>query len=109
MLHDSVLFRGTPKRNTCREHGNHFGSKMLSVAGLCFETEKEFEFHVSEYSTETLLAANHTDELVSDGLLHTYVDYKVSGLGSNSCGPQLDCRYRLQEKEIDFSFTIKML
>ncbi len=92
-----------------QEHGNHFGSKMLSVAGLCFETEKEFEFHVSEYSTETLLAANHTDELVSDGLLHTYVDYKVSGLGSNSCGPQLDCRYRLQEKEIDFSFTIKML
>lgn len=91
-----------------QEHGNHYGSRMLSVAGLRFETETEFEFHVSEYSTEALLAAEHTDELVRDGLLHTFVDYKVSGLGSNSCGPQLDSRYRLQEKEIEFAFTISI-
>ena len=91
-----------------QEHGNHYGTQMLSVASLRFETEKTFECHVSRYSTEQLLAANHTDELVPDGFLHAWVDYKVSGIGSNSCGPQLDSRCRLSEKEIAFDFTISI-
>ena len=67
-----------------------------------------FEFNVSNYSTDALYKANHTDELVSDGSVHLRIDYKVSGIGSGSCGPQLDEIYRLSEKEINFSFTISM-
>lgn len=37
----------------------------------------------------------------SDGT-HIRVDYKVSGIGSNSCGPALDEKYRLCEKDISF-------
>ena len=34
------------------------------------------------------------------------IDYKVSGIGSNSCGPRLDEKYQLKNEDIDFSFYI---
>jgi beta-galactosidase len=65
------------------------------------------EICVSRYSTAALMQAEHTDELLADGNTHLRIDYKVSGLGSNSCGPDLEKPYRLDEKEIDFRFTIR--
>ena len=47
-----------------------------------------------------------TDELVADGKTHLRIDYKVSGIGSNSCGPELMEKYRLAERNITFGFTI---
>ncbi len=89
-----------------QEHGNHTGVRMLRIGKLRFTADTELEFSVSRYSTAALLKAEHTDELVSDGLTHLRLDYKVSGLGSNSCGPELEERYRLSEKEIHFAFTV---
>ncbi len=89
-----------------QEHGNHTASKMLKIGKLRFEAEKDFEINVSRYSTAALTRAEHTDELVADGYTHVRVDYKVSGLGSNSCGPDLEKTYRLDEKQIHFAFTI---
>lgn len=89
-----------------QEHGNHWNNRMLSIGGLVFEGEG-FEFNVSEYSTDAVFNAKHTDELVKDGKVHLRLDYKVSGLGSNSCGPQLEERFRLDEKEIHFAFSVK--
>ena len=66
--------------------------------GVC---RQGFELCVSEYSTAALYKAEHTDELVADGKTHLRIDYKVSGLGSHSCGPALEPQYRLAEKEID--------
>ena len=54
-----------------------------------------------------LTRAEHTDELKTDGMTHIRIDYKVSGIGSNSCGPQLADKYRLQEKEFTFNFTMQ--
>ena len=54
-----------------------------------------------------LTKAEHTNELIKDGQTHLRIDYKVSGLGSNSCGPQLAEEYRVNEKKIKFNFTIK--
>ncbi len=87
-----------------QEHGNHFGVKLLKIGELQFEGDA-FECNVSKYSTAALTAAEHTDELVADGLTHVRVDYKNSGIGSNSCGPQLDPKYRLDEKEIRFAVS----
>jgi beta-galactosidase len=64
------------------------------------------EIQVSRYSTAALLQAEHTDELIADGKTHLRVDYKVSGIGSNSCGPELEPEYRLAEKEIKFMVSI---
>ena len=90
-----------------QEHGNHTAVKMLQIGHLEFLAEDTMEINVSRYSTAALLAAEHTDELISDGKTHLRIDYKVSGIGSNSCGPSLEKEYRLAEKEIDFRFTLR--
>lgn len=90
-----------------QEHGNHFGVKRLLVGRLEFTAERDFECCVSQYSTAALNAAEHTNELKSDGLTHIRVDYKCSGIGSDSCGSQLDEKYRLKEKHIEFTLNIK--
>ena len=89
-----------------QEHGNHTSVKMLRIGKLEFRAEDEMEIYVSRYSTAALLKAEHTDELIADGKTHLRIDYKVSGIGSNSCGPELEQEYRLAEKEIDFTISI---
>ena len=90
-----------------QEHGNHTAVKLLRIGALEFLAEKEMEINVSRFSTAALLKAEHTDELTADGNTHLRIDYKVSGLGSNSCGPELEKAYRLDEKQIDFRFSIR--
>lgn len=92
-----------------QEHGNHISTKVLNIGKLNFLSDKGFQFNVSNYSIPELYKANHTDELVKDGKIHLRIDYKVSGLGSNSCGPKLSEKYQLCEKDIDFSYMIKIL
>lgn len=91
-----------------QEHGNHTKAKYLKMDnGIEFFTNDEFEFNVSSYSTEILTDAMHTDELFKDMLTHIRIDYKVSGIGSASCGPELMEKYRLDEKNINFEFFIR--
>ena len=90
-----------------QEHGNHNEVKMLRIGKLEFTAADKMEIQVSEYSTHALYKATHTDELVKDGKIHLRIDYKDSGLGSASCGPQLSPKYRLSEKEIEFAFSMK--
>ena len=91
-----------------QEHGNHTAVKWLRIGDLEISAE-DMEINVSRYSTAALTKAEHTDELVADGNTHVRIDYKVSGLGSNSCGPSLEKQYRLDEKEISFRFFIRPL
>jgi beta-galactosidase len=90
-----------------QEHGNHTDVKMLRIGKLEFTTDKKFEINVSKYSVDALYKAEHTDELVEDGMVHLRIDYKVSGIGSHSCGPKLAEKYQLKEKEIDFVFSVR--
>ena len=87
-----------------QEHGNHTAVKELTIGDLKFESEY-MEINVSEYTPKMLAKANHIDELEKDGLIHLRVDYKVSGIGSNSCGPILDEKYRLSEKKFEFKYS----
>ena len=91
-----------------QEHGNHTNCKELHIKnGLDFYADDVFEINVSKYSTEALTKAMHIDELKDNAAVNIRIDYKNSGVGSNSCGPELLDMYRLNEKEIAFSFTIE--
>lgn len=90
-----------------QEHGNHYGVKQLCIGALEFTADKDFECCVSQYSASAINKAEHTNELEKDGLTHVRADYKCSGIGSNSCGPELEQKYRLDEKDIDFTLQIK--
>ena len=91
-----------------QEHGNHIETKVLNMAdGLTFRADKVMEINVSRYTPEILYKAQHQDELESNGATNIRIDYKNSGIGSWSCGPELTKKYRLSEKEIHFAFSIK--
>ena len=90
-----------------QEHGNHYNAKLLKMAnGLTFRTNESFEFNVSSYTSDMLTKAMHTNELEKNGKTNVRVDYAVSGIGSNSCGPELMTKYRVNEKKIEFEFYI---
>lgn len=90
-----------------QEHGNHIKAKLLKMTGgLTFASDDEFEFNVSEYTSEALTKAMHTDEILKNDCTNIRIDYKVSGIGSGSCGPHLIEKYRFNEKEFKFSFYI---
>ncbi|MCQ2440746.1 MAG: DUF4981 domain-containing protein [Clostridia bacterium] len=89
-----------------QEHGNHYGVKELKIGGLKIVGSPSFETNVSAYSAKNLTEADHINELKSDRKTHIRIDYKVSGIGSNSCGPELQEKYKLSEKEFMFDFCI---
>ena len=92
-----------------QEHGNHFGCRYLKLGKYEIISDNDFEIRVGEYSTKELTEKAHNFELEKDGKTHVRIDYKVSGIGSNSCGPQLDEIFRLNDKKVAYSFTFKKI
>lgn len=91
-----------------QEHGNHTDCKELHInGGLDFYALDTFDINVSKYSVESLTKAMHIDELEANNVVNIRIDYKNSGVGSNSCGPELIEKYTLCEKNIDFCFKVK--
>ena len=66
------------------------------------------EISVLHHSNEPLAAGEHTDEHKKSDATHVRIDRKVSGIGSNSCGPELDRKYRLDETDISFDFILSV-
>ncbi len=113
-LHASMgLYTSTPAEEYVpyvrpQEHGNHFGVTMLEMEkGLKFVTDEQFECNVSAFDSLSLAAAQHTDELEPNGCTNIRVDYRVAGIGSASCGPELRSEYQLNETTFHFTFFLQ--
>ena len=89
-----------------QEHGNHYGTKYLKLGNYSFVSKNGFEMCVSDYSTKELDAKRHSFELVKNGFTNVRIDYKVSGIGSGSCGPQLLSQYKMRDAKVSFNFSI---
>ncbi len=91
-----------------QEHGNHTNAKMLKLSsGLTVLSDGVFEFNVSEYDRRALDKAEHIDELVKNGYTNVRIDYRVSGLGTGSCGPLPLIQYQIaQNEQINFEFYL---
>ncbi len=94
-----------------QENGAHVGTlaatvKSIAGHGLNFASDDTFTFRVSHISTEELTKKAHDFELVPSEKTFVYIDYKQSGIGSNSCGPMLAEKFRLSEREFTFCFDI---
>lgn len=94
-----------------QENGSRYGTEWAVVSdrqgmGLRFASEAGFSFNASHYTPEDLAAAGHPFELKKRKETIVNIDYKMSGVGSNSCGPELLEKYRLDEKEFTFSLSI---
>ncbi|MFM9328346.1 glycoside hydrolase family 2 TIM barrel-domain containing protein [Paenibacillus mesotrionivorans] len=95
-----------------QENGSRYGADWVIVSnllgmGLKFVSGAEhFSFNASHYTPADLDKAKHTYELSPRKETIVQLDYKLSGVGSNSCGPELLDQYRLNEKEFSFSLSI---
>ena len=90
-----------------QEHGLHREAKVLNLENK-IEFTGNFEFNVSQYSIEQLWKAKHTDEIGESYATHVRIDYKNSGIGSASCGPDIEPEFRFAEKKISFKFDINL-
>ncbi len=91
--------------------GNHICVKYLKVSGqgsdICFAADTSFEFSALPYTVEALDAAMHTFELPESTSTEVLICYKNRGIGSGSCGPDLNEKYRVKDETIDFSFFVQ--
>ncbi|MBE0600513.1 MAG: hypothetical protein IH607_01905, partial [Firmicutes bacterium] len=94
-----------------QENGSHYACDFVKVShaqgtGLCVQSPAPFSMSLSPYTQEELAGAKHNFELRESGYTVLCADYKQSGLGSNSCGPELLSPYRLDETDFPFSLRI---
>lgn len=84
-----------------QENGSHYGCEYLSVSSSERKFDvygKSFSFNASEYTQEELMNKMHNFELEKSGSTILCIDYRQCGIGSNSCGPVLPVRERIEKK-----------
>ena len=92
-----------------QECANHVGAEYctLSSGEMKFTVKgKAFEFSALHFSPDTLDDATHRHTLVPSENTYLLINYKVGGIGSNSCGPVLEPRYSLRDEHFVFDFDI---
>ena len=90
-----------------QESGSHYATKYVGVNDLFSVTaEKPFSFSVNPYTTRQLFTARHNFELTENDFVNVCVDLGMRGVGSHSCGPELDEKYEI-EKEFKNTFKFK--
>lgn len=98
-----------------QECGNHTRVKWLEInnknkdGGVGFYAKDRMNFSALHFTAEDLEAAAYTKDLSRRDETILRIDYKQTGIGSNSCGPKLAEKYRFSEKKFRFGFTIRPL
>lgn len=90
-----------------QENGSHYGCYYIKNESIHIESKQPFSFNLSPYTQEELTYKKHNYELECSGYDILCIDYKMSGIGSNSCGPNLKPQYRLQENHISFNIVVQ--
>ena len=94
-----------------QENGSHCDCDYVilqgETCGLAAVSPMPFAFNASVYTQEELTEKAHNYELVPCGSTVLCLDYAQSGVGSQSCGPELMQQYQLNETE--FEFVMKLI
>ena len=88
-----------------QENGSLFNTYLVKVNGIVIQSKNPFSFNASMYSVAQILEKEHDFELKEEGL-NLHIDYKMSGVGSAACGPELRDEYKLNENEFSFNFDV---
>lgn len=105
---DSIEHYVRPQENS--SHANTVWANVAHIGGqgLYFDCEGgHLSFTASHYSAAQLSEKAHDYELEPEAVTYVNLDYTQSGIGSNSCGPELAPEYCLSEKSFTWSVRIK--
>lgn len=102
-----------------QENGSHFDCSYVQISApgandgadrtshsIAMTSAVPFSMNASPYTAEELTNAAHNYELPESNKSVLCIDYRQNGIGSNSCGPELDEKYRFDEDEWEFGFTM---
>ena len=96
-----------------QECGNHVGVTQLGLTdddgvSLTVDSDTPLEFSALHFNEKDLTATSHRHKLTPRKETCLLVNYRVGGVGSHSCGPKLQPKYRLNEAKIHFAFHISI-
>ena len=93
-----------------QENGSHFGCARVTItdgAGAVTVTSPEdFSFNLSHYTQEEMTEKMHNYELTESPDNVFCFDCKMSGVGSNSCGPRLAKAMQFDDETFTFKFDL---
>jgi beta-galactosidase len=102
-----------------QENSSHYGCRYVKLTGrklelICSGSDpkggrKNISFNASEYTQEELWTKRHNWELEKSPYTVLCIDYKMAGVGSNSCGPALAQKYRIPLPEVQGSLNINFV
>lgn len=101
-----------------QENSSHYGCRWASVTDgrttISFTGKREdgsrknISFNTSEYTQEELWTKKHDFELEKSGFTVVCADWMMAGVGSNSCGPALAQKYRIQLPDVRGTISLKI-
>ena len=93
-----------------QENGSHWNCDYVTVCdnslSLTAYSFTPFSFNASAYTQEELTAKAHNYELEPCGSTVLCLDAKQNGIGSNSCGPRPQRKYRFDEQVFIYEMTL---
>ena len=97
-----------PQENGHREDVRWFGVGDGKKTLLC-TMRSPLGLNLSNYTDEALEKASHTFELeqAEDVIIH--LDYRQSGLGSNSCGEEQLETYKVSREDFAMAFRLQVV
>ena len=96
-----------PQENMAHTDTDWMAVSNLSGHGIyAFSTGKSFSFNCAHYTAKQLTDTAHDYELIPLKETVVNIDYRHTGIGSNSCGPVLGEQWRLDDETVDFEFRL---
>lgn len=93
-----------------QENGSHCDCDYVVMKskdyGFAATGKNTFSFNASVYTQEELTRKSHNYELEPCGSSVLCLDYAQNGIGSNSCGPQLQEQYKLKDEKFCFEISL---
>ena len=97
-----------------QENSSHYACRRAKVtnltgSGLAFEyayDDEYFSFNAQHYTSKDLTDTAHNYELCARPETYVAIDFAMSGIGSNSCGPAMKPELKFSLKE--FSCAVKI-
>lgn len=83
-----------------QEYGSHYATEYLCLTDgtTAVKATGNFSFSARPYSDREIAGAAHNWELLAPVAVHVNIDYVMSGIGSQSCGPALLEEFRAPDQ-----------